>query len=156
MIDKKIFIPRKLSAYIFLFILVGILVLGILNSPLAFLSSLPNEDTSFKIGLPVIFFELNPLKTEEIRILWKELFTDLLVYLLIAYFIELIFKFIMLPFKKEKAETKISLEIDETMKKAKLAYEYYLLQGISEQNLIDLFKQKGWTEEEIKKIKELK
>jgi hypothetical protein len=77
----------------------------------------------------------------------------------VAYFIEIILKLIMLPFSKNKPEDQkenMSKENLEIMKQAKIAYDYYLLQGISEENLAEMFKNKGWTEEGIKKLKEMK
>lgn len=158
--DKKIFIPGKITSYVFCAILIGTLVAGILNSPLKAFNSGSIEEITFKIGYPWIFFELNPMNTESIPFFWKEMTFDLIIYFFLAYLVQIIIRIIFLPFSKnknqeEQKENK-SPETLELMKQAKIAYDYYLLQGISEQNLIEMFKNKGWTEERIKKLKEMK
>ncbi|VVB80494.1 Uncharacterised protein [uncultured archaeon] len=155
---KNIFVPGKITTYTFCIILLAVLIQGMILSPFKSLGTLTSGEMTFKLGYPYTFFELNSLNPDSNPFVWQAVLKDIVIYLLLAYVIEIILKLIMLPFSKKKPEetANISKESLEIMKQGKIAYDYYRLQGISEQNLIEMFKNKGWTEEGIAKLKEMK
>lgn len=158
--SKSIFIPGKITSYVFCIILLAVLIQGMILSPFKSFGTITSGEMTFKLGYPWAFFELNSANPDANPFIWQAVLKDLAIYFFVAYFLEIIIKLILMPFSKnkepEEQKENISKESLEIMKQGKIAYDYYLLQGVSEQNLIDMFKNKGWTEEGIAKLKEMK
>lgn len=147
--DNKIFIPGKITAYGFCTLFLLALFFGIFSSPLKAFSQTDIEQFSFKIGYPITFFELDPMDTEKIPILWKGLSLDFLVYFLVAYAFDILFKMIYYYLTKKSIKREETPRKTEIIRQAKRAYKYYREQGMSEENIFKLFQEKGWTEEDF-------
>jgi hypothetical protein len=145
--DKKVFIPSGRFGYIFGTILLIVFVISLFRFPFGMFKSLgPIDEMKFSIGFPFVFFEVDMLNIEIMPIKWVALVLSFLGYLLLSYFIDIFFSFILSAFKKpEKPE--------EVMTQARKAYFYYKGQGLEESKIRDLFKQKGWKDEDIDKLK---
>jgi len=146
-LDKKIFIPSKRFAYILGTILLFVLVMALpgLVGKMFSIGSL-EPDMSIAFGWPVSFFEYDILNMAVISINWLVLVLSLIVYLVLSYGLDVLFSFMVSMVKgPEKTE--------EVMTQARKAYFYYKGQGLEEQKIRDLFKQKGWSDEDIDKLK---
>ena len=145
---KEYLIPTKRIGYILGGILIIILIISFLSFPLgSFMSINPSASVKFNIGWPVVFFSLDLMNPESMPINWIPLILSFLAYIIIAYIIDVIISLIFIGL--EKPDTP-----DETFTKARKAYFYYRSQGLEEIKVRELFKQKGWKDEDIKKLKE--
>ena len=145
--DSKIFIPSKRFGYILGTILLLVLILSLFNFPMN-LFSLGGLDQKmiFKIGWPVPFFEVDILNIETMPIKWTPLILSLLGYFFVSYVIDIIISLIIMGLKKPEQPQEILIQ-------ARKAYFYYKSQGMEESKIRDLFKQKGWKDEDIDKLK---
>lgn len=145
--DKKIFIPSKRFVYIFGTILLCVLIMALpdLFTKMFSIASLSPE-MSISIGWPVPFFEIDILNMSTMPIKWVIMILSLLGYLIVSYLIDIVLSLIINGLKgPEKPET--------VMIQARKAYYYYKSQGLDEAKIRDMFKQKGWKDEDIDKLK---
>ena len=145
--DKKIFIPSVRFFYIFGTVLIIVLVMALpdLLTKMFSIASL-NPSMSVSIGWPVPFFAFDLVNMNDMDIKWFVMIFSLLVYLLLSYALDVLISFTIAEFKgPEKPE--------EVMMQARKAYYYYKSQGLEESKIRDLFKQKGWNDEDIDKLK---
>ncbi|MBP7708341.1 hypothetical protein KA107_01540 [Candidatus Pacearchaeota archaeon] len=144
---KNVFVPGKVTEYLFCILLVLALIMSLINIPLGSLMSTNSENIEFKIGYPMTFFQVNTENPEKLPLKFLGLLVDFLVYFIIAYIVEILLGlFVNLFDKKRKKIPQSKLEL---IRKAKKAHDYYLSQGMTEENVNNLFKDKGWTEEDI-------
>lgn len=147
MLDKKIFIPSRRYEYILGTILLIVLALSLLNFPSQIFSVTSLDPTmKFHIGWPVSFFEVDILNPGVMPVDWMILVLSFIGYALIAYILDVLFNVIVSGFVKPK-------NIEEILIQARKAYFYYKSQGLEESKIRDLFKQKGWKDEDIDKLK---
>lgn len=150
---ESIFVPGKVTEYVFCAFFIVATVYSLTQINLGSIASL--DSAEFKIGYPWSFFVLSTENPEKIPVRFFSLTIDILLYLAIAYLIEIFVKLIFKRKAKEKPE-EISPAKMELYKKAKKAYDYYLKQEVSKENLEKLFKEKGWTDKDIEIMKSLK
>ena len=101
---------------------------------------------TISIGWPVPFFEFDILNMNTIPIRWVVMILSLLGYLVLSYIVDVALTYALIAFKgPEKPET--------VMTQARKAYFYYKGQGLDETKISELFKQKGWKDEDIEKLK---
>jgi len=144
---KEIFIPSKRFAYILGTILLFVLVMALpsLFGKMFTIGSM-NPEMTISIGWPVSFFEVDILNMTSMPIKWAALILSLLSYILVSYCLDILISFILMSFKgPEKPEA--------VMIQARKAYYYYKSQGVGEAKVHDMFKQKGWKEEDIAKLR---
>lgn len=161
---KPYFIPTKRMQYILAVILLIVLILSLMNFPLTKMFSADTmSDLSLKVGWPMTFFELSLSDSEKFPIpgYGLPIFIDMIIYVVIAYLIEVFILFIIGFLTKQKTEEVEKKEIsvksksirdEDVYKKAKEVYQYYKSKGVSDDNIKELFKQKGWKEDSINKI----
>lgn len=145
--DNKIFIPSKRFGYILGVVLLIVLVISLADFPISMFSlSGASQEAIFKIGWPVVFFELDLFNIETMPIRWVAFILSLFGYFIFSYCLDVLVSFLLIKIKgPEKYES--------VMVQARKAYFYYKNQGMEESAIHDLFKQKGWKEEDIAKLK---
>jgi len=162
MIDKKrVFIPGKITAYLFCIVLVIVLIAGLVTTPFSSIFNASSEIVVFKLGYPLVFFELSTLSVNALPLKFGEMIVDLFLYFILAYVIELFIQMVILIASSnrntQKTENnKRDSQRLEIMKNAKKAYDYYTQQGVAKEKLVSLFKEKGWTEQDIDIMSQLK
>ncbi len=147
MLNNKIFIPSKRFAYILGSVLLFVLVMvlpGLFGKMFSIGSLEP--DMSIAFGWPVSFFEYDILNMTTISFNLVTMILSLLCYLIISYGLDVLFSFMVSMINgPEKPE--------EVMTQARKAYFYYKGQGLDDKKIRDLFKQKGWKDEDIDRLK---
>jgi len=102
----KEFRPSDKTNYIFLAIFLGVLIYGFLQFPFSSIFSLNQENISLELGYPFIFFELNLGNPEGFPFKIGGLVLDLLIYVAIAYVLEVTINLVFMknPFESKKVE----------------------------------------------------
>lgn len=144
--DKKIFIPGEITVYSLIIIIVIALLFGIFKTPFTTFNTDSVEEISFKIGYPFTMLQLDALEPEKTPIIWGGLILNLIIYFLIAYLLEISYLGIPKLFIKKQRREQIN-KVD-IIRQAREAYNYYRIQGISEENIFKLFQERGWSEED--------
>jgi len=167
------FLPTRRTYEILGWILLIVLIISICNFPLMiFMNGQISADTTLNIGWPTTFFRINLTTPDAFPIITFPLIISLIAYTLVAYSFDVVIGFFMRKFKQSKenktlaeqvqlAQTNVKTEqiiqktpeIDPVIDQAKKAYSYYTSQGMKEEEVISMFKQKGWKDEDIKKLK---
>jgi hypothetical protein len=145
--DKKIFIPSNRFLYIFGTVLLVVLVMALpdLLTKMFSIASL-NPSMSVAIGWPVPFFQIDILNMTTMPIRWFVMIFSLIGYLVVSYIFDIVISIIIAGFTgPEKPEA--------VMMQARKAYYYYKSQGLEDSKIRLLFKQKGWKDEDIDKLK---
>lgn len=146
-IDKKVFFPSMRFGYIIGTILLIVLVLSLANFPMNIFSVTSlDQKVIFEIGWPSAFFAIDMLSMGLTPIKWGVLFLSLIGYLLVSYVIDIVISIIIAGLKKP-------LTPEEVLTQARKAYFYYKSQGMEEAKIVELFKQKGWKDGDIEKLK---
>ncbi len=145
--DKKLFIPSVRFLYIFGTVLLLVLVMALpdLLSKMFSIASL-NPSMTVSIGWPVPFFQIDILNMTTMPIKWFVMIISLLGYLVVSYALDVAVSVIIAGFASpEKPEA--------VMVQARKAYYYYKSQGMEDSKIRDMFKQKGWKNDDIDKLK---
>lgn len=144
---KNYFIPTIKIWYALGGILLFVLGMSLLNFPISsFMSISPDASAKFEIGWPATFLTIDLMNTN-ISITWLSLILSIIGYCVFAYLIDITISLIMDGFKKP-------MTADEILTQARKAYYYQKSQGLSEDKIKEMFKQKGWKDEDIEKLKE--
>jgi len=144
---KSYFIPTIRIWYTLGGILLFVLAMSLLNFPISsFMSISPDASAKFEIGWPATFLTIDLMNTN-ISIAWLSLILSIIGYCIFAYLIDITISIIMDGLKKP-------MTTDEILTQARKAYYYQKSQGIEESKIKDMFKQKGWKDEDIEKLKE--
>jgi len=144
---KEYLIPSKKFLYIFGTILLIVLVLSLLSFPMGMFSITSlDQEIIFKIGWPVAFFEIDMMNASLMPIKTTILILSLLGYLIASYIIDILLSIILSGLNKPKYQEGVLVQ-------ARKAYFYYKSQGMEEIKIRDLFKQKGWKDEDIDRLK---
>jgi len=99
-------IPTKKTPYILSGIFTLVVIIGILNFPLFGMFS-GNVDVSVKMGLPLTFLEFKLMEPEENPVFIGNLIVDLLIYIFLAYLIDIaINMFLHAKFLRSEEEKK--------------------------------------------------
>jgi hypothetical protein len=146
---REIFIPTKRTEYFFVAIFIVVLLWSLMTFPIASFMGGNIDEASFKIGWPKAFFELTMSNPDEMPFNITWLIIDIIIYFLISYILDVIIALFLIwigtSFKSSSPDT-------EVYTKAKAAYNYYKNKGLEEKQIIEMFKQRGWKEEDIMKI----
>jgi len=102
----KQLIPTKRMATIFGAIFILVLILAVFQFPYSNLMS-GDLDITIKIGYPWTFLELEPIKTDTSPLRLLNLFLDLILYIILAYAIDII---ISLTLKNSPLQSKEQLK----------------------------------------------
>lgn len=151
----KYFNPTKRTEYIFSAVLVISLLISLLNFPLSqFMSPSmdPDADIKFSVGWPWVFFEISTAHPDAMPVKFVELIISFGLFFLIAYILDVIISYISYRYFKSQEEYQTLKKREATYDAGKKAFAYYRKQGKTEEEIKNLFKQKGWSEEDIKKI----
>jgi hypothetical protein len=146
-LNNKIFIPSKRFAYILGSVLLFILVMalpGLFGKMFSFGSLEPEMRIAF--GWPVSFFEYDIINMVVSSLDWLILIISLLCYLVVSYGLDIFFSFILSVLKGPE-------KLEDIMIQARKAYFYYKGQGLEDSKIHEMFKQKGWKDEDIDKLK---
>ncbi len=122
MINKEIFIPGKLTEYLFSIFLVIALIISLVSMPFGSLLSTNPEDIEFKIGYPMTFFKVSTQNPEKLPLDFLGLIVDFLIYFLMGYAIEVLFN--LIKNKSNKRIKNIPENKIELIRRGKKAYEY--------------------------------
>lgn len=145
---KAYLIPTQRVWYVLGGVLLAVLALSFLNFPFgSFMSMNPDLSAKFEIGWPIPFFTIDLLNPETLPIKWGTLILSLLGYCIVSYIIDVAISVIILGLTKP-------VTLDEIYTQARKAYFYQKSQGIEESKIKEMFKQKGWKNEDIAKLKE--
>ena len=140
---KPYLIPTKRTEYFFGTIMLIVLIISLLSFPISSLFSIsPNTDVSLSIGWPIIFFELSMNNPSQMPLKIPEMVISFLVYFCIAYLLDTTISSISYKPKTE----------EEILTEAKNAFNYYVNNGKTKDEVIKMFKEKGWTKENLDKI----
>lgn len=140
---KPYLIPTKRTEYFFGIIMLIVLIISLLNFPIFSLFSMSTStDVSLSIGWPIAFFELSMNNPSKMPLKIPEIIISIILYLFIAYLLDVVISLILY---KPKPEEEIFAE-------AKNVFNYYLKNGKSKEDVIKMFQEKGWTQENIDKI----
>jgi len=135
--------PTKKTEYFFGTIMMIVLIISLLNFPIfSLFSASPDTNVSLSVGWPIVFFELSMNDPGKMPIKIPEMIISLLIYFLVAYLLDITIS-LMIYASKPK---------DAIYNEAKKAYNYYIQNGKSKEDVIKMFKEKGWTEENLNKI----
>ncbi len=86
--------PTKKINAIFIIIFIGVLVISAMQFPLSDVMN-GQFDAAIKIGFPMHFLKLSLLVPSDSHILFTNLILDLLIYLALAYLIDIALNFVM-------------------------------------------------------------
>lgn len=143
---KEYLIPTKRITFILGGILILVLIISFSKFPIgSFMSMNPGESVSFSIGWPVTFFTLDLINPTTMPILWMPLVLSLLSYFIIAYIIDVVISVIISGLTKPATSEEIFIQ-------ARKAFYYYRGQGMEEARIKELFKQKGWKDEDLARL----
>jgi hypothetical protein len=156
---REIFIPTKRTEYFFATIFIIVLFWSFVNFPVSSFLSGDMENAGFKIGWPVAFFELSmTADTGQIPFSIKWLIISCLAYILIAYILDILIGLILLRVKNSLIRTpeeKPKETVSDVYAQAKKAFDYYKNKGMNDDEIVEMFKDRGWKEEDIRKIMQL-
>lgn len=65
-----------------------------------------NQNVSIKIGIPLTFFEINLTTPETLPIIWLGLIIDMIIYLLLAYIIDVLCNYLTIKVKDSREKKK--------------------------------------------------
>ncbi len=148
---KEILKPGKPTEYLFCIILLIVIIYGLFNTSFSTIFTNNPENVVFKIGYPLIFFELTTDEPDKMPFQVGELIIDLVLYFIIAYGINLLLKFI--AFILGRKSKNLSPEKLKLLPQAREAYIYYKEQGIPEEKIDLMFREKGWNDQDIEIIR---
>ncbi len=118
--DQKFAIPSELkptnkTGWIFSFLFILVVVIGIIRFPFSSLLA-GNIDVTIEIGLPWSFLEFDLNNPEETPVKFGSLILDLVLYLIIAYLLDVVINVFMKSFsaKKIKKSEQESVELYKT------------------------------------------
>ncbi len=152
---KSIFEPTKSTEYIFSILLVSSLLISLTIFPISSLFNPGDSEVEFKVGFPWPFFEVSTNNSNDSPLKFFGLLGDMLIYLLIAYILNVLINVISLKFFPEKKEEPNKGTPEEnSYELGKKAYEYYKSKGLTDENIWDLFKLKGWTDYQLNQLKD--
>ena len=99
----KELVPTKRTGYIFGAIFLLVIIIGLFNFPLSEMMA-GNTNASMDVGLPMVFLRFNLMDIAEPPVKMGGLIIDLLLYLFIAYAIDVIINLVMNNRLTESAE----------------------------------------------------
>jgi hypothetical protein len=143
---REFFIPSNRYGYILGTILIIVLGISLLNFPSQIFSVTSLDPTmKFHIGWPMQFFEVDILNPGVMPVDWTILILSFIGYAFVAYVLDVLINVIISGFTRPKSR-------EEILTQARKAYFYYKSQGMEGAKIRDLFKQKGWKDEDISKL----
>jgi hypothetical protein len=144
---NKIFVPSKRFGFILGSILLFVLIIAFLNFPFEMFSMTSLDyEAKFSVGWPVTFFEVDILNVNFMPIRWGAFILSFVGYVSVSYALDVFISFIFFQIGRPRKP-------EEILTQARKAYFYYKSQGKSESEIKDLFKKKGWKEEDIDKLR---
>jgi hypothetical protein len=152
---REIFIPTKRTEYFFVIIFIIILFLSLASFPISSFLNGEVGDASFKIGWPVAFFELSMQNPDQPPFSFKWFGILVVLYALISYLLDVIISYIFVVINRvvyKPSRNEPRDEVLDAYAQAKEAYSYYKRKGMDEKNIVGMFKERGWKEEDVKKI----
>lgn len=117
---KRVFpkelIPTKITGYLILSLFLMSLLLALIQFPLGRMLS-GNVDIEISVGYPWPFFLFGILEPTKSPLVIKGLILDLLLYVLVAYILEVIFNYLMSsPFMKSKKDRSVKPKLFRKLK----------------------------------------
>jgi hypothetical protein len=103
----KQFRPTKKLATIFIMLILAVIIFGLISFPYSSILTGTTKNIAIKIGYPLIFLELNLDNPNQFPLNLPSFMIDILLYLLIAYAIDII---INLAFNTQKTNTQPTAE----------------------------------------------
>jgi len=152
---REFFIPTRRTEVLFLLILVIVFLASLVNFPVSDFLNSEDSQIAFRVGWPLSFFQVTLENFDKMPFIFVNLIEDILLYLVIAYLGDIIFGvilfFINQPIRKPSAREPKE-EVVDAYARAREAYSYYKRQGIEEKKVVEMFKERGWKEEDVKKL----